>query len=225
MKPDESPAHRQSRVFLVDDHPMVRERLAALIEREIDLTICGEADDAPTAIQKIPAAKPDLVLLDLALKNSLGLELLKDLRVLLPDLPVLVLSMHDELIYAERVLLAGGRGYITKQEATTRILIAIRQVLAGEVYLGPEVGGRILQRLARIGTKGPQTPVEALTDRELEVFRMIGQGLGTRRIAEDLHLGIKTVETYKARIREKLGLSDSTQVLQQAIRWLQDHQA
>ena len=224
MKSPESPAARVHRIFLVDDHPMVREHLAALLEREPDLKVCGEADDAPTALRRITETKPDLVLLDLTLKNSLGLELLKDLRAQLPDLPVLVLSMHDEMIYAERVLQAGGRGYITKQEATTRILVAVRQVLAGEVYLGAEVAGRILQRLAGGGAKGPQSPAEALTDRELEVFRMIGQGLSTRRIAEDLRLGIKTVETYKARIREKLGLTDGSEVLQHAIRWLQDHE-
>lgn len=221
MSPDSTAA--KSRIYLVDDHPMVRERLAELIARTPDLEVCGEAEGAATALRDIPAIKPDLVLLDLALKNSLGLELLKDLRAQLPDLPVLVLSMHDEMIYAERVLQAGGRGYITKQEATTRILVAVRHVLAGEIYLAPEVSGRILQKFARGGAKGPQGPAEVLTDRELEVFRMIGQGLGTRRIADDLKLGIKTVETYKARIREKLGLADSTEVLQHAIRWLQEN--
>jgi len=210
------------RIFLVDDHPMIREHLHALIEREAGLLVCGEAEDAPTALERIRACRPDLVISDISLKGSHGLELLKDLKTWRPDLPVLILSMHEESLYAVRAIRAGAMGYITKQEATRNILSAIRKVLAGEVYLSDQMSARMMRGL--VG-KPVQTvaAMDGLSDRELEVFQMIGQGFGTRRIAEELKIGIKTVESYRARIKEKLQLSDGDELLQYAIEWARKH--
>jgi len=214
----------KTRVFLVDDHPMVREHLAALLAREPDLEVCGEAEDAPTALSRIGPLSPHLVIMDISLKNSHGLELLKNLRTLHPKIPVLILSMHEESLYAERFIRAGAMGYITKQEATRNILSAIRKVLGGQVYLSERMSERMMRKLVGGRMVAPPAPVEMLTDRELEVFQMIGRGFGTRRIAEELRIGIKTVESYRARIKEKLHLTDGDQLLQHAINWLQEHQ-
>ena len=207
-------------VFLVDDHPLVRERLTELINREEDLFVCGEAEDAPEAMSKIESAKPGIVIADISLKSSHGLELVKDLQARLPQLPVLVFSMHDESLYAERVLRAGAKGYITKQEASKKILVAIRHILAGQIYVSEKMSARMINKMVRGRPQQGTSPVERLTDRELEVFQLIGRGQGTRRIAEELHLGIKTVESYRARIKEKLNLEDGTQLLQHAIQWV-----
>ena len=215
------PDRPKSKVFLVDDHPLVREHLRSLLEREADLAVCGEAADGPAALALIPRQEPDLVILDISLKHSHGLELLKDLKELRPNLPVLVLSMHDETLYAERSLRAGAMGYITKEAATINVLAAVRRVLAGQVYLSERMAARLMQKMARGATRLPGAPLEVLADRELEVFQMIGRGMGTRQIAQELRLGIKTVESYKARIKEKLRLTDATQLLQHAIQWVQ----
>lgn len=209
------------RIFLVDDHPLVREHLTALLQREPDLQVCGEAGDGPTALELIPRREPDLVILDLSLKRSHGLELLKDLKEMRPKLPVLVLSMHDESLYAERALRAGASGYITKEEASTDVLSAIRKVLAGQVYVSERIAGRMMRKMVGRPQEVIESPLEVLTDRELEVFQMIGEGLGTRQIAETLRVGIKTVESYRARIKEKLHLADGHQLLQHAIQWVQ----
>jgi DNA-binding NarL/FixJ family response regulator len=213
--------NRKARVFLVDDHPLVREHLTALIQREADLEVCGEAADAPTALELISRQSPDLVILDIALKQSNGLELIKDLKQRWPKLPVLVLSMHDEMLYAERSLRAGALGYITKEEATVNVLSAVRKVLGGEVYLSERMAGRVMKRMVSGAKDELGSPLEVLTDRELEVFQMLGRGMGTRQIAEELRLGIKTVESYRARIKEKLQLQDGNQLLQHAIQWVQ----
>jgi DNA-binding NarL/FixJ family response regulator len=211
----------KARVFLVDDHPLVREHLTALIQAQADLAVCGEAADAPTALSLITRQAPDLVILDISLKRSNGLELIKQLKDLWPKLPVLVLSMHDEMLYAERALRAGALGYITKEEATVNVLSAVRRVLGGQVYLSEQMAGRMMKKMVH-GTKDETgSPLEVLTDRELEVFQLLGGGLGTRQIAEELHLGIKTVESYRARIKEKLLLADGNQLLQHAIQWVQ----
>jgi len=212
--------NRKSKVFLVDDHPLVREHLAALLRSEADLEICGEAADGPTALSLIPRKQPDLVILDISLKKSHGLELLKDLKAVRPELPVLVLSMHDEALYAERALRAGASGYITKEAATVNVLSAIRQVLAGGIYVSDQLAGRLARKLAGGARTNPASAAEVLTDRELEVFEMVGRGIGTRQIADQMRLGIKTVESYKARIKEKLCLTDGTQLLQHAIEWV-----
>jgi DNA-binding NarL/FixJ family response regulator len=209
-------------VFLVDDHPLVREHLTALIQREADLEVCGEAADAPTALSLISQRVPDLVILDISLKRSNGLELIKSLKELWPKLPVLVLSMHDEMLYAERSLRAGALGYITKEEATVNVVLAIRRVLGGQVYLSERMAGRMMKRMVGGAKDEVGSPLEVLTDRELEVFQMLGRGFGTRQIAEELRLGIKTVESYRARIKEKLRLADGNQLLQQAIQWVQN---
>ena len=213
-------ATNEKKIFLVDDHPLVREWLGLLLQREQDLVISGEAEDAAEAMEKIEQAKPDLAIVDITLKTSHGLELIKDLQSRMPELPVLVLSMHDESLYAERVLRAGARGYITKQEATKKVLVAIRQVLAGQVYVSETMAAKMENKLI-VGRKDKQSySIERLTDRELEVFQLIGRGYNTRRIAEELHLGIKTVESYRARIKDKLKLQDGTELLQHAIQWV-----
>jgi DNA-binding NarL/FixJ family response regulator len=210
-----------TRVLLVDDHPMVRERLAQVIGEEPDLAVCGEAEDRFGAMNVIEATRPHLVIVDLTLKGSHGMELIKDIRSLHPDIAILVVSMHDELLHAERVVRAGARGYITKLEATTKIILAIRTVLAGNVYLSEKMAAQI----AAASVGGARTrhglPMDSLSDRELLVFEMIGQGHGTRQIAEQLHLDMRTIETYRARIKEKLNLKDANDLLQHAIRWVQ----
>jgi DNA-binding NarL/FixJ family response regulator len=214
------PGQERAKVFLVDDHPLVREWLSQLIQREDDLAVCGEAEDTQEALNKIEETKPDIVVADISLKNTHGLELVKDLQARLPSLPVLVLSMHDESLYAERVLRAGAKGYITKQEATKRILQAVRQVLSGQIYISEKMASRMVHKMVMGRAESQKSAIERLTDRELEVFQLIGRGQGTRRIASELHLGIKTVESYRARIKEKLKLEDGTQLLQHAIQWV-----
>lgn len=215
-----STAKQRTRILLVDDHPLVRERLAEIINRETDLTVCGEAEDRHGAIAAIPARRPGLVIVDLALKDSDGLELIKDIRARWPKVRMLVVSMHDESLYAERVIRAGALGYITKQEATRKILLAIRRVLAGNIYLKEGIATHIVSRLTvRAGSVAATTPAERLADRELQVFDLTGRGLNTGEIAKRLHIAVKTVETYRARIRDKLKLKDSSELLQWAISW------
>jgi DNA-binding NarL/FixJ family response regulator len=220
MSARNKPEQAKAKVFLVDDHPLVREWLSQLIQREDDLAVCGEAEDTQEALHKIEETKPDIVVADISLKNTHGLELVKDLQARLPSLPVLVLSMHDESLYAERVLRAGAKGYITKQEATKKILQAVRQVLSGQIYISEKMASRMVHKMVLGHGDNQKSPIERLTDRELEVFQLIGRGQGTRRIAADLHLGVKTVESYRARIKEKLKLEDGTQLLQHAIQWV-----
>jgi DNA-binding NarL/FixJ family response regulator len=209
------------RVLLVDDHPVVREGLAESINRESDLAVCGEAEDRHEALEAIEHKKPDLVVVDLALKNSSGMELIKDIHSRWPRLPMLVVSMHEELLYAERVLRAGARGYLTKQEATRSILSAVRHILTGEIYLSPRTASVVLKRLAPGNKGGVDSIVDTLAERELQVFELTGQGFNTRQIAEKLFIDVKTVETYRARIKEKLALKDASELLQLAIRWRQ----
>jgi DNA-binding NarL/FixJ family response regulator len=210
---------KRSRILLVDDHPMVRERLSEIINREPDLEVCGEAEDRHDGLTATEAKRPDLVIVDLTLKNSDGLELIKDIHARWPNLPMLVVSMHDESLYAERALRAGARGYITKQEATRDILQAIRRILAGDIYLNQRVATRIISRLSTKFGAAAATPAELLADREMQVFELTGRGFNTREIAGRLRISCKTVETYRARIRQKLNLKDSSELLQSAISW------
>jgi DNA-binding NarL/FixJ family response regulator len=198
---------------------MVRERLAQMINHEADLAVCGEAVDGPAALEGINSVRPDLVVTDISLKESHGLELIKDLKALHPSMPILVLSMHDESLYAERVLRAGAKGYITKQEATTKVLVAIRTVLAGQVYVSPQIISRLLNRAAGGGPAPGAKPLESLADRELEVFQLLGRGMSTREISQELKIGAKTVETYRARIKEKLNIETGPELIREAIRW------
>ena len=184
-----SPLASKYRIFLVDDHPILRQGLALFINREPDLMVCGEADGAASALQAIRSSIPDFVILDISLDGPDGLELLKTLRAKYPSLPVLILSMHDESTYAERALRAGANGYIMKQEATEKVLTAIRQVLRGDVYVSEHLTRRMLQQFVH-GSISPRDPVTTLSDRELEVYRLIGAGHGTRQIADELHLSL-----------------------------------
>ena len=210
---------KKSKVFVVDDHPIIRQGLALMINRESDLAVCGEAEDAQTAIQAVATAKPDIMIVDISLNGPDGLDLLKDIRMRYPELPVLILSMHDEVIYAERALRAGAQGYIMKQEATEKVLVALRRILTREIYISERIANRMLQRY--IGSRGAGRPssIADLTDRELEVFRLIGEGHSTRRIAEELHISVKTVESYQAHIKEKLSLRSARELVQHAIQW------
>ena len=209
--------HRKRTVLLVDDHPVVRQGLALLINREADLAVCGDAEEASAALRRIEELKPDLIVVDISLKGPDGLDLLKDIRARDPNLPVLILSMLDELLYAERALRAGANGYIMKQEATERVLVAIRRILSGEVYVSDRMADRMLHQFIGGGQMSQRSPIAALTDRELEVFRLIGEGRGTRQIAEELHISVKTVESYQAHIKEKLCLKNSRELMQLAI--------
>jgi DNA-binding NarL/FixJ family response regulator len=210
----------KKQVFLVDDHPLVRQALSQLINQEGDLAVCGEAEGAPEALRSIAALKPDVAVVDLTLKEGSGLDLVKDLKLRHPELPVLVLSMHDESTYAERLLRSGARGYVMKDQASDKVVTALRRVLDGEVYLSEKMSARILHKLVG-GAPASASPVDLLSDRELQVFELLGQGIGTRRIAEKLHLSVKTVETYREHIKIKLKLDNATDLLQHAIQWAQ----
>jgi len=209
-------------VVLVEDHPMFREQLAHLIDKEPAMTVCGQADNVHDALQLIELKNPDIAIVDLTLKGPSGLELIKDLKAKEIDVPVLVLSMHDEALYAERVLKAGARGYITKNEISKEVMTAIYAVLRGEIYLPARIASRILESVA-IGRKN-DNGVDQLTDRELEVFELIGHGRSTREISNQLHLGVSTVDTYRARIKTRLHLENSSQLCHEAIRWVSEGQ-
>jgi DNA-binding NarL/FixJ family response regulator len=212
-------APHKRRVLVVDDHPIVRQGLTLLINREHDLMVCGEAEDAKTAMQSITSAKPDILVVDISLNGPDGLDLLKDIRTRHPELPVLILSMHDESIYAERALRAGAQGYIMKQEASEKVLLALRRILSNEIYVSERISNRMLQRFIGGASLSKASSVADLTDRELEVFRLIGEGHSTRQIAEELHISVKTVESYQAHIKEKLSLRSARELMQHAIQW------
>ena len=208
---------RKKAVFIVDDHPLLRQGLALLVNRERDLTVCGEAEEAQTAMREITLKKPDILIADISLNGPDGLDLLKNLRMLYPNLPVLILSMHDESIYAERALRARANGYIMKQEATEKVLVAVRRILSGDIYLSDRMANKLLHQYISGASADLNSRLSALSDRELEVFRLIGEGRSTRQIAEKLHLSIKTVETYQAHIKDKLSLHSGRELVQHAI--------
>lgn len=211
-------ASNKKRILIVDDHPMMREGLAQLIENEPDLQTAAQADSAAQALALMAGSLPDLLLLDISLPDKSGIELIKDIQALYPALPVLVVSMHDESLYAERVLRAGGRGYIMKQEGGKKLMLAIRQVLAGQIYVSERISARILENFS--GHRGEsQSPIEKLSDREFEVFQLLGQGTGSQQIAKRLHLSVKTVEVHRANIRKKLELGSGAELVHYAIRW------
>jgi DNA-binding NarL/FixJ family response regulator len=213
------PHAKKFRVFLVDDHPIVRQGLSLLIDREPDLTVCGVADGAASALSLMVNSKVDVLVLDISLEGPDGLEFLKTIRMREPEMPVLILSMHDELIYAERAMRAGANGYIMKQEATEKVLVAIRRILQGKVYLSDRLTNTMLQQYVHGASPASRSPLVNLTDRELEVFRLIGEGRGTRQIADELHLSVKTIESYQAHIKEKLALRNARELVQHAIEW------
>ena len=214
--------NRPTRVFLVDDHPLVREWLTNLISRQPDLLVCGEAEGTAAALRAIAAAAPHVAIVDLSLDGRSGLELIKDLRQLHPGVAVLVLSMHDEMSFAERALRAGARGYVMKREVAKQVILAIRRVEEGGVWVSDRVSALLAEKVAAGVPPGPEPPITRLSERELEVFRLLGQGQATRQIAGALHVSAKTVQTYCARVKLKFGLASSTQLLREAIRWHED---
>ncbi len=207
------------RVFLVEDHPVFRLGLKELIEQEEDLVVCGEADDIPKALVGVEKSRPDLVVVDISLQGRSGLELVKALADLSPPIPTLVLSMHEESVYAERSLRTGAKGYIMKHETSESIIQALRTVLSGEVYLSTRMASLLIGKLAR--GSGAQSPGEALTNREMEVFVLMGRGLTTKEISDKLCLSPKTVGTYRERIKEKLGHKNSIEMQRHAVQWVE----
>jgi DNA-binding NarL/FixJ family response regulator len=211
-------------IFIVDDHPIVRQGLMQLIDAEEDMAIVGQAEEAYHALKSIRQLRPALTILDISLKDTSGLELLKELRSQDPELLVLILSMHDESLYAERALRAGARGYVMKQEAPQVLLQAIRKVLHGEVYVSEKMSTLLLQRMVGNRKAAGTLPMDRLTDREMEIFRMIGAGMAVKEIAEKLFLSVKTIEAHREHIKEKLGLKTSAELLRFAIRNARDQQ-
>ncbi len=214
----------KARVIVVDDHPLFRERLCQLINNEQDMEICGEAENAQPALQIIRETSPNLAIVDITLKTSSGLELVKNIKALSIGVPVLVLSMHDESLYAERALRAGAMGYITKSEEAAQILFAVRSVLAGKIYLSQEMTSTFLRGLTTSGVRVSSHSVDRLTDRELQVLDLIGRGRTSQEIGEVLKLGVSTVDTYRARIKQKMNFRNAMELQVFAIRWLSDRE-
>ena len=216
-----SPEQPRARVLIVDDHPAVREALSIRISQAPDLEVCGQAEDTADALRLVEKSKPDVAIVDISLKTGDGIDLIKRIKSRDQHVRMLVWSMYGENLYAERALRAGANGYITKEHATDRIVEAIREVLAGKVYLSPAMTDKLLHRSVGLGGKKQNQPtIEALSDRELEVFRLIGRGVKTAEIATQLHLSVRTVWTYRDRIREKLDLSDGAELVRNATHWV-----
>ena len=216
---------RKIKIFIVDDHALMRRGLSDLVNGEDDLTVCGEAEDAPGALTGIDKTSPDLVIADMSLRGSSGIELIKNVKVLHPNLPILVLSMHDENIYAQRVLRAGAKAYVMKQDAAERVMQAIRKILKGEIYVSEKVGSQMLQQIVRGHSPTESSPVDRLSDRELEVVQLIGRGRTTREIAKVLNVSIKTIESHRAHLKEKLDLKNATELVQFCVQWVEQENA
>jgi DNA-binding NarL/FixJ family response regulator len=213
-------AATKKKILIVEDHPLFRRTLVQLINRELGMSVCGEADNIKDAMAIIEAEHPDAAIVDLTLQGSSGLELIKDLKAQNNPLPVLVLSMHEERLYAERVLRAGAKGYISKQESADDVIEAIRKVAAGGMYVSERVTGSILERLGHADKAVQPSGVDVLSDREIEVFQLVGKGLNSREISERLGLGLTTVDSYRARIKEKLGIRNAAELYQRAAQWV-----
>ncbi len=207
------------KILLVDDHPLVREGVANLISQQPDFEVCGEAASEPQALQLIGSLQPDVAVVDISLENGSGLELIKSIKAMHPGVAMLALSMHDESLYAERALRAGARGYLMKREAAKKVIQGIRAVLAGQLFVSEKIAAQMAEKFVAGGTPTSATPAEQLSDRELEVFQLLGRGLSTRQIADHLHVGFKTVQAYCARIKEKLKLANATELLRAAMHW------
>jgi DNA-binding NarL/FixJ family response regulator len=208
-------------VFLVDDHPLVRQGLTQIINNESDLEVTGEAADAAQALTAITKQMPDLVIADISLRGTNGLELVKNIKAVCQNIPVLVFSMHDESVYAQRALRAGARAYLMKQESAEKIVEAIRKVLSGEIYVSAKVADQVLHQIVSGASASSQNPIERLSDRELEVIQLIGKGLSTREIASNLNLSVKTIESHRAHIKEKLSLRNATELVQFCVQWVE----
>jgi DNA-binding NarL/FixJ family response regulator len=217
-----SSALTKSRIYIVDDHTMFREGLRQLIERESNLTVCGDAPDAAEALPGIRQSKPDVVIVDISLAGASGIDLIKDIKAEFEELPVLVVSMHDESLYAERALRAGAMGYVMKHEPAKTVRAAIQKVLGGNMFLSEKMSNSVIAKFMRGQPDQPKSPIETLSDRELEVFRALGQGKGVRQIAESLGVTVPTVNSFRNRIKEKLQLKSSTEVLLHAIQWFRE---
>jgi DNA-binding NarL/FixJ family response regulator len=212
------------KILLVDDHPLVREGLANLIRQQADFEVCGEAGNEPEALELVRTVQPAVAIVDISLENGSGIELVKSIKVLHPAVTTLVLSMHDESLYAERALRAGARGYIMKREAAKKIIQGIRSVLAGQLYVNESIVASMNEKYVAGGAAANVSPIEQLSNRELEVFQLLGLGHNTRQIADHLHVGFKTVQAYCARIKEKLQLANANELLREAVRWHESQQ-
>lgn len=213
------------RILIVDDHPIFRQGLAQLINQETDLCVCGEADNYQGAMKAVSELKPDMIIVDITLKDMSGIDLIKEIRKANKGMTMLVISMHDESLYAERAFRAGAKGYVMKQEASESIVQAIRQVRSGGIYASPKMTEQILSRFVEGPKELGESPLQTLTDREIEVFQLIGEGLGISEIGLRLHLSVKTIGTYRERIKEKLNLKNSTELLRYALNWVENERA
>lgn len=220
-----STAEKKISVFIVDDHPLVRQGLAQVINAEPDMTVCGEAEDAPKALHLVNIKDPDLVIVDISLRGNNGLELIKNIKALKHNLPILVFSMHDETVYAQRALRAGARAYVMKQESADKIVTAIRRIMSGDIYVSNRVADQVLHQLVNGSGDPGGSPVDRLSDRELEVIQLIGRGLSTREIASSLNLSVKTIESHRAHIKEKLNLRNATELVQFSVQWVEQENA
>jgi len=214
-------APAQKRILLIDDHPMMRVGFSTLINAETDLVVCCQANNAETALAEITKCHPDLVITDMTMPGRGGLEFIKDMKALHDQIPILVVSMHDEMLYAERVLRAGARGYLMKESGGEKLLEAIRKVLGGQVYISETMSTRVLDNLSGRRPRGSSSPIEKLSDREFEVFQLVGEGKSSREVGEQLRLSSKTVDVHRSRIKEKLGLKDMTALVRHAVRWVE----
>jgi DNA-binding NarL/FixJ family response regulator len=215
----------KTRIFIVDDHALIRRGLATLIGSESDMEVCGQAEDAASGLQEIIKLQPDLVIVDISLKGNSGLELIKNIKAFSPKIQILVLSMHHESIYALRVLKAGARAYVMKQDVINKVVEAIRRIRNGHLYVSDNVASQMLNRLVAGDSPEDSSPVASLSDRELEIVNLIGNGLLTREIAVRLHVSVKTVETHRAHIKDKLNLRNATQLVQFCVRWVEENNA
>jgi DNA-binding NarL/FixJ family response regulator len=224
MSPSKTSSRKSEKkqVLIVDDHPLIRQGIRMLLTTEPDLEVCGEAETASDALAVMEKAKPDVAIVDLTLKESSGLELLKDIRVRYPDVLVLVVSMRDESLYAERVLRAGARGYVTKEEGPEMVLEGLRKILQGQIYVSQKMASKVMSKIVQGADQHGGSPIDHLTDRELAVFELIGKGLPTREIAKNLHISPKTVDSHREHIKDKLKLDSATELLKQGIQWVQD---
>src|SRR5262245_3984243 len=218
---EQKPKDNRTRILLVDDHAVVRFGIAQLINKEGDLVVCGEEESASRALDAISGLKPDMVIADISLKDSSGLELMRNIKAQYPKLPVLVVSAHDESVYAEVAFRAGALGYLMKEEALEKIIAAIRRVLSGNIYVSEALAAKMLQQQIRGKSDVQESPVKSLSDRELEVFQLIGQWKKTSEITQELHLSVKTIEYYREQIKHKLNLKNSAELTQHATAWVQ----
>lgn len=209
-----------TRIYIVDDHPLVRQGLSQIVANEADMEICGEAEDSPTAMKGVGEANPDAIIVDISLKGNNGLELIKNLKAIHENIPILVFSMHDETIYAQRALRAGAKAYVMKKESPSKVVEAIRKIIKGEIYVSPSVADQVLHQIVNGPGNVSTSPVDRLTDRELEVVQLIGRGLSSREIAESLHLSVKTIESHRAHVKEKLNLRNVTELVQFSVQWV-----